>query len=445
MASARDFVRLGFASIRNPRHALRIGLTILLYRRWFATLCDRIGGWRLLAYLTVLTIDDRQARPGATQVLVLDRLYFTKDVAELTDRGALSYPKLQTHVLSMVQATWLPERLCEQISYVPRTRPEDAAAWATCNLYAEDVIRRWQRRSGVAAVLASNVDYWQHEAFRTACRSLGIPFLVLCQEVQTLPFTYRYSIKLYQDADFRFSGTAVAVFEKRTADMLVESGCCTPAQVAVTGAPRLDPWFDEHRPRPEKSCVTLLAFDGEQYFAPETYLSALAVFAEQSMSRASPGMSYVLKCKDAEDMDRARAHLAGVVHDLVLTHDWPLPDLLARSRLVMGYNSLAIIEALLSDAHLVIPQWSDSLRPSEGQNIDPADPSLRSQFEFLDSAEDWRRALEKAVTSGFRVPDRNERLALLSRWFHLPQPGSATQTVEQFILSHLAGRHESAT
>lgn len=427
---------------RDPRRAFRVGLTHFLFKPGFQRLCHRIGGPGLLARLATLTVAPPRPEAGGARVLVLDRLYFSKDVDELEARGRNAYLRLDTHILSLAQMLWLPERLTEQVQYRPRTRPEDEPAWRRCTGYAEAILDRLARSHGIDAILASNVDYWQHHAFRRAARARGLPFLVLCQEVQTIPFTYAWSVDLYRKADYRFDGTAVAVFEPRTAEMLVESGVCTPDQVHVTGAPRLDPWlagaFD--RGPAGRDCLTLLAFDGEQYFAPRAYLEALAEFARASEKGRGSGLRYVLKCKDAEDLARARGHLGGVEHDLVLTHDWPLPDLLARSRLVMGYNSLALIEALLCDAELAVPAWGDAARPADQQNVHPAIDGADRCFRFLSSPADWRAALAAAAAGPGpgAGADHAARRALFRRWFHVPGTGSATAAVEAFIDAHAA-------
>ena len=428
--------RIGKAA-RHPREAVRLALQELLFHPAVNRLADRAGGPALAARLALQSIDASDWRRGAGTVLVLDRLYFEKDVVELRRRGRLNYVTLHTHVLSMAQSCWLPVTLQEQISYVPRTTPAHHAAWADAERYASLVLTAARRRWQVGAVLASNVDYWQHESVRRACAEQGVPFLVLCQEQQTVPFTYAAGLKLYRDAGFRYSGTAVAVFEARTRDMLVEAGCCTPGQVVVTGAPRLDPWFDGSVAAATADTITLLSFDGDQYLAPECYLEALAEFAAASIAHRGSELRFLLKCKDAEDEARNARHLAGVPHALEITHTEALTATYPRSRLVMGYNTLAILEALLSPAELAVPQWNDADRPRAEQIVDRHDPACQPHFRFPKSAAAWRALIDEAVATPRPQIDPEARRSLIRRWFHAPASGSASLAVERFIETYL--------
>jgi hypothetical protein len=426
-------------AIKRPAYAAGVGIHHALIAPSVCKLLDAVGGEKLIADLAVRTIDADAERTDRPAILVLDRLFFSKDVDELRRRGQrFEYVALDTHILSVVQALWLPEELQEQISYAPRTRAEHAPAWARAERFSAALLAAARRRWNVVGVLCSNVDYWQHEAMRRVCRAQNVPFLVLCQELQTVPCTYDASIKLYTDADFRFSGTAVAVFGERTRDMLVESRCNTADEVWVTGAPRLDPWLlGEIDLSAPADTITLLAYDGDQYFAPKNYRETLQVFAEASARHRASGLNFVLKCKDAEDEVRARGYLASVEHNLEITNVRSLFDLLPRSRMVIGYNSLALIEALFGQAELVVPQWSDAARPPDEQNIVPANPQHHKHFRFIESPGALRMALDEAVATPRPLADLEDRARVVGSFFYLPE-SSATAETENFIAHYVA-------
>jgi hypothetical protein len=435
-------------AITRPGRIVRVAIHHALVSPSVCNLFEAAGGTRLLALLTALAIDDEGLASRRPSVLVLDRLYFAKDVVELRRRGRLyNYINLDTHILSTVQALWLPGELQEQVSYAPRTLPEHANDWAKAENYVQQLLEAALRRWNIVAVLSSNVDYWQHEAVRRVCRKINVPFVVLCQELQSIDWVYDHSIKLYTDANFRFSGAAVAVFGQRTKEMLVESQCNTEDEVWVTGAPRLDPWFDGTVDSAiPADTITLLAFDGDQYFAPNCYLDALRVFAEASIRHRDSGKIFLLKCKDAEDERRARSHLSGVAHNLTITNARSLIEIFPRSRLVLGYNSLAIVEALFSPAELAVPQWSDAARPVAEQLIDPTSPEYRRHFRFLDLPQAWADLIDEAIASPRPAVDLRARAAVVEHWFHVPAGGSATQATEDFIAHYVrraAGSNQS--
>ena len=191
-------LRLLWKALWHPREAVRLAFHHLLISNQVRRL-ERLGGITLLAWLACRALEVSVKRRDQARVLVLNRLYFSKDVDQLRARcRQLGFVSLDTHILSMAQMLWLPETLCEQIAYADRSTEEHDDAWAMCERYAEAILKRVMRRWNVRAVLVSNVDYWQHEAFRRRCNALRIPFLVLCQEEQTVPSVYDLSIDMYR-------------------------------------------------------------------------------------------------------------------------------------------------------------------------------------------------------------------------------------------------------
>ncbi|QYO77774.1 hypothetical protein [Devosia salina] len=422
--------------LRDPARAARLGLRGLLFCRGLVHPLARLVGANGMARLASLVLEPDNSPGKKTAVLVLDRLYFEKDVDVLRRYGRMHYVTLHTHVLSVTQEAWLPEAAQIQVDYVLAEGPAAEAAWETCEDYAQKILDIARQRFGVKAVLASNVDYWQHEGFRRACAASDIPFLVLNQELQTVPAVYQLSLDMYARTTFRFNGTACAVFGQATADMLVESQVCAPHQVALTGAPRLDPWLMETLDAGvEQDSVVLLAFDGEQYFAPNCYIEALLAFAEASLRH--PNLRFVLKAKDAEDAARSLAHLEGKDHRLVITHVEPLTALFPRSRLIIGYISIAVIEALLSRPVVAVPYWNDARKPAHEMNLDPDDALTQQHVTFLDSPDALLAAIEEVSRAPVGPGSMASRADLVYRFFHRPGEGGATAETEKFIDRHI--------
>lgn len=419
-------------ALREPGKAARLAMQALLFRRLIIHPLARAVGPAVMARLAALALDGHGHAPARQSVLVLDRLYFEKDVDILRAKGTLNYVTLHTHILSVTQEAWLSPEAQVQVDYVLAT---DDPGWAACEAYARAIIKAAQARFGIRAVLASNVDYWQHEGFRRACAAINMPFLVLNQELQTVPSVYRASLEMYARTAFRFTGTACAVFGKATADMLIESTACRADQVAITGAPRLDPWLDGSIGEAQQDTITLLAFDGDQYFAPGCYLDTLFAFADAS--NHAPHLRFVLKAKDAEDEARAHEHLKGRAHRLAITHQEPLTALFPRSRLVIGYLSIAVMEALFSHAAIAVPFWGDAHKPADELNLDPDHSETGRLISFLPDAPALAAMIAQAAQTTQPRVDREAREALIFRYFHRPGEGGATAEVERFIRRYL--------
>jgi hypothetical protein len=110
-----------------------------------------------------------------------------------------------------------------------------------------------------------------------------------------------------------------------------------------------------------------------------------------------------------------------------------VPGLMRRSRLVVGFNSLVVIETLLSPARLCIPSWGDALRDPSETNLDPQDPELRAVIDFVPDLESLECELERAAAGDVPAGDRPRRLKVLRRYFHFPEHTTCSAEVEQWV------------
>ena len=314
-------------------------------------------------------------------------------------------------------------------------------AWRESQKFGRRFLDQVRKRYRIAAVMSGNIDYWQDESLRHACASAGLPFLVLSKEHQTIPVVYSRSVEYYKRFGFQYTGTAVAVFGTRTKEMLIESGACSADQVWVTGPPRLDQWRDIEQSKVPKDTITLLSYADETYLAPENFVEVLTLFADAATRHEAAGVRFVVKCKNTIDRERIAERLRKYgEHRLELTVKTPLFELLPRSRLVIGYNSLAMLEALFSNAVLAVPQWSDARRDISDQNIGPDCPESRAVYRFVESPDELCQLIDQ-VTSRFDfMPDRGQRFSLLNRYFHVSGDETSSSIVEQFALNYVSNR-----
>ena len=415
---------------------LRKVLDRLLNNSVFINWVYRVGGPGLSARLLSWSVDPGPWHDGVPVVLCVRRALFHKDIDQLRSRAnQVNWPFIRATHLGRLQVPWMPSELRRQTAFASQSGPEHVQAWQQGVKFANRFLAIVQERFGVAAVMSSNIDYWQDEVLRRACMARGIPFLVLSKEHQTLPYIFNKTVQYYRNLNFRFTGTGVAVFGLRTKEMLIESGVCTDDQVWVTGAPRLDPWLDQGSDPSPRDTLTLLSYADPSYGASENFSQVLALFADAARHNRGRGLRSVIKCKNAADRKLVSSLLGKRGMDgLEVIVDEPLFQLLPRSRLIIGYNSLSMIEALFSSAMLVVPQWGDACCEPAKQNIDPTDPNCQAVYRFADSARSMRKWLDEAVVDGFRPSDKSLRGELLERYFHASSDQYASTSVERFVL-----------
>lgn len=397
-----------------------------------------VGGPRYLAKMLMQLVDDFGWRADRPTIFCSSRVLFEKDVVELRRlAGRFNWVILHSDHIARCQLQWLPEELREQRNYRQRIGPQHAEALRSCDSLADELMAMFAARWGMAAVAAANIDYWEEEIYRRYCLRAGIPFLTLSQEHVSIPYYYPFNIRELRAAQYVFDGAGVAVFGERMREMMVESGACQPDQVWVTGAPRLDAWMRPGAFAERPDTITLVTYTEPEYFAPDNFAETLQSFCRAARRHLGSGVHFVVKCKTIRDRQIVQA-MAGDTEGCIFDHAVPLFQLMARSRLIVNFNSLAMLEALLSPARLVIPNWGDAARGAEYQQVDAGDPASRRIFAFPESAEELATLIDDAVSAWTPAEDASERRDFLSRYFHMPAGSTASAEVERFV-AHFTG------
>jgi hypothetical protein len=378
--------------------------------------------------------------PDAPTVLCLYRLQFAKDIVELRKRTALRWiafkagPLSAARFLGRLQKTWVPDAIRAQTDFMVATGPDAERARERTLRFGRAFLKALRGRVRVDAVMSANVDYWQEDGILRACEEIGVPFLVLCREMAVQPLVFDGLVEYYREKGFRFGGAAVALGAQMQFDALAKAGVCRPDQMAVTGLPRFDAWRDAPDAT-ERRLVTLISFSDPRYGAADAFGELLELFAEESAREGCSGL-YVVKCKGRADAEVCRAMLGEErAARLLFEIERPVAEIYSRSALIIGFNSTALVEAVLSGATVAVPAWGGALVPPRGCLVDPADPLASRVIRFagnLDAVRGWAR---KAV-SGDLVPDPGaKRLAhdYFRSFYCYPETGSCSAMVEAFV------------
>jgi len=375
--------------------------------------------------------------PGRTTVLVARRAQFSKDVEQLRQRTNLNFAAISAVKVKKAQEPWVPENLRQQ-TYFTALLDEAPDLKNRLQEFGCVFLQEASRKIRIDAFMAANFDYWQDEAIKLGCAVLGIPFLVLSRENYTIPWTSPWLHQRIAEAKFRFHGNGVACFSHATKTAM-SPGMSNPDDIWVTGAPRYDPWLHiVPRPVSEKTHITLVTFNLPGYSAQDLFSEVLQQFAETSVATADEQMTWMVKCKKRADYDEIST-MVPASNNLSLTYDTPLFDLFPVSRLVIGYNSLALVEALLTDTPVVIPWWGQTKDKPSQFLLDPNDPAVAEVIYIARSPEEFVALLHRAATGDdLRRGTEAQRRAIFSRHMQLQEQGTASEAVESFIRYYLA-------
>jgi len=394
-----------------------------------------IGGVRLASYLTYLGIEWGKINKDNPTVLCISRDYFSKDIIELRKRTNINYPCILGGY-ARFQEYWFPKEMQIQTFYQKYAGPEKDKAISKSIKYARNIIQRANKVKKIDAVMSANFDYWQDIGFKYVCKELNIPFLVLSREHVTIPASFEIVTDWYKESNYQFHGTAIAVAGPSTAKLFEECPILDQSNVWVTGLPRLDMWKEiktdiELTKRPY---ITLLTFT-EGYFVDEFFKELVKLFAAESLKYSNQSIEFIVKCKNYDDKIAVLKILENHnISKLTFIYDTPLYDVLPKSRLVINYNSLSIVEAVIAKAKVAIPDWGECRRQDKYAMCTPDDPIIQKAVSFMKNAEDFRDIIQKSIEGKNDMLTSDVINDFANKYFYIPKDSiTISQKVEEFI------------
>ena len=403
------------------------------------------GGIRRAAEQTAGDIDWSEWRPGRPTVLCLDRALFRKDLAELRQRSNLNLATVGAKRIKRPQEAWVPPRWRRQTYFSYDIAHELASHRQGLADFGLHLLRTAQREHPVHAVLTANTDYWQDEALKFACSALDIPFLVLSRENYGIAKARETFREIYRKARFRYEGAGIAVASPTCVKTFNESGSAPTARVEATGWPRYDAWLDvKPLPPEQRTFVTLLSYVAPLYWAQQNFKEVLDIFVDAAIAyrKRNPNGPYrfVVKMKKPNEGEDHYVFCPRLRDAPVeLTADIPLPEIAPQSRILIGFNTLALLEALLGGGAVVIPCWSDAERTPD-QSLMHRDDALDAKVAYFPTSaaaftELFHRAIDDQLPAKGSVEQCYERFSRQS----LLVPGvPASAMVEKFIRSFIS-------
>jgi hypothetical protein len=383
---------------------------------------------------------------GRPTVLCLDRALFRKDLHEMRKWTNLNLVPVRATQVKKFQNPWVAPRWRRQTFLAHDLTDQLKHLAPFLERFGCAFLAAVQRKHPVDAVMAANTDYWQDEALKLACVKQNIPFLVLSRESYGIGRGREYVSDVYQRAKFDFIGAGCAVASDRCETYLSSCGSLDHAVVQVTGWPRYDAWLDQPlKPQRERTAITLMGYadpSAVQYavgnFA-DTFKEFVAMAQAHKAATPSSDLRFVVKLKKQRDAVWLDQIVPGYQSSgIIVTADLPLPDLLADSRVAIGYNTLAVLEALLADTAVVVPCWGDSKRDQHRSLVHYENSQDQQVCYFPMSPQEFRALLEQAVTGALQPKGtREQRLERFSLHSKVDQNRRASNEVEKFILSFL--------
>jgi hypothetical protein len=242
--------------------------------------------------------------------------------------------------------------------------------------------RQHQKLQPIHAVISPNFGYLSQREFAAALEMTGTPFLVVQKENLNAASEERRAIwkKIYTTGRGKFGGRKIIVYNQMERDLEVDAGVVSPERVEVVGMPRLDGlhrWRRENAGRQQDGVAQVLFFAfsrvdkipqdmgiGKDWgqFCTDTHRAIL------DFARTNPEVVLVAKTKgltrqDDELQELVATELGEAPLNVRVVSGGDSFSLMAESRVVVGFNTSGLIEALALGKPVIVPRFGEALDP----------------------------------------------------------------------------------
>jgi hypothetical protein len=245
-----------------------------------------------------------------------------------------------------------------------------------------------------------------------------------------------------RDSKYRFLGAGVAVASEPTYRSLKESGGFDESVLKITGFPRFDEWVGlPPVPLEARRSITLFSFADPLYLAPENFAETLASFIGAA-ERYGDRFDFVIKLKKPNEVDELVAKFPQLKGKPIrLTADQSVVDLARNSRVIIGYNSLVILESLLTEVPIVVPWWKDSIRSVNECVMHGDKETDRRHVHFPDSPQALAELIAQAAEGALPVKSSQQsRIARFSEQSLFSVERSASDLVAEMLAAKIRGQ-----
>ncbi|MEW5725751.1 MAG: hypothetical protein AB1896_21760, partial [Thermodesulfobacteriota bacterium] len=261
------------------------------------------------------------------------------------------------------------------------------------------VFTAYLKRRRLDAVLTGSYWYAAEQELAGALSEIGVPFIALHKECLKTPGLETFYGEVYRTRKNKFQGTKILVYNEMERNIQIAAGVAPPADILVTGMPRLDRLHELRRrsgPGPDgpqkdngpapptvlfflfhhKSGLPVVGskevkgFEALEAQLERLNLARMADSAHQALldlARGHPEMRLILKTKGDAIAKRTLDHYfggQGPLPDNLETHNGgDLFPLIKRSAVAVGFNTTALFEALAAGLRVIVPNYYEALSP----------------------------------------------------------------------------------
>jgi hypothetical protein len=386
-------------------------LQILRHKNTLVSVLAFAARWRLpwLAARILVTMPtplsiEANAAPGprSRRILILNsgKDEFYRDIQEIF-RGDTTFELVTwPHYAIRPIANVLLDQSLRHDAYVTN----DPAIEATKPRYRRFLYamwRRYQRLRPIDAVISANFGYCLQREFAFALEKYGTPFLVVQKENLNGATEERRQIwhTIYKYKRGKFGGRKILVYNEMERDLELASDVVDPECVEVVGMPRLDRlhrWRREHAgPETDSAAARVMFFsfsrsdklpvesrltNGWGAFCADTHRAMLDLAHKRADIQITMKTKGITR-QDEQLLELLNAGEASPATNLHIVTGGDAFELMAASRVVVGFNTTGLLEALTLGKPVIVPRFGEAIDPDLSKFV----IDLGNAVEYADS------------------------------------------------------------
>src|SRR3989338_5790797 len=402
--------------------------------------------WPILTGLALSWAVTKANNRGQYTVLCLGRSIFTNDIDALAYFGK----KIKYLVINLKYFDFFLEHFIsnEDLNNITENNYYDTdfgqAGKRKLNHYLKKVLPWWQRFSGFSAIMSGNFSYIQQQELSKVSEEKNFPFIVLHKEGVAIPGNFE---KLTQQCKSqRFFGTKMLLYNDQIKQALLTAKIfgLTENRLKIVGMPRIDYYFSE---KPGNSLIdqkkiTFFSFLPRDKFwytvADEHDLNQIEKRSSEFhfwimlFAQKHPDYQVIIKTKVAEHfVDYVSAILKDKfnqpINNLKIINVGNPFELIQQAKVILGFNSTALIEAIANDKMIITPYFGYIITGC-GWDYFLNYPNLVNYAKTYDELENYILALSHMVEY-----NQDKKNAFLQDFIYLPDGQASLRTEDEII------------
>lgn len=377
------------------------------------------------------------------KVLCLGRSIFDDDIRAMVEFSAqINYQIIHLQYFQMIFDHFTDKIDRQQLTESNYHIVEHCAAGKIkYRQYLAKMIPKLRRLLKFQAVISGNIGYIVQQELARVCAEINVPFVVLHKEALVVLSAYGNFLQNYKH--HHFVGTKVLFYNRQCMKGFLELNLpgLSLEKAGLVGIPRLDNYFQKKTDVNEENLVVFFSFiprfscrfltSDEERLKKIDEKGREFFISVMEFAGKHPELTFIVKTKmAAQYLDYPSRILyelfPGGLANLSIVNSGDPAALIKRAKIVIGFNSTTLVEALIAGKKIAMPDFSD-IMAGEAWSFFEEHPGL---VKSAKSAQDLEDCLNAPADMGRVSGAKND---FLEKYISTATGGASARTEKNII------------